>query len=59
MQCPEMIMTVLDSKQEKEKPILLQVKLEFPGSKSLSKVITICHLQTRIQIELMAYLKLE
>ena len=59
MQCQEMIMIVLDSKQEKEKPILLQVKLEFPGNKSLSKAITICRLQTRIQTELMAYLKLE
>ena len=59
MQCQKMIMTVLGSKQEKEKPILLLGKLEFPGNKSLSKVITICHLQTRIQIELMAYLKLE
>ena len=59
MQCQKMIMTVLGSKQEKEKPILLQGKLEFPSIKNLSKVITICHLQTRIQIELMAYLKLE
>ena len=59
MQCQKMIMTVLGIKQEKEKLILLQGKLEFPSIKNLSKVITICHLQTRIQIELMAYLKLE
>ena len=59
MQCQKMIMTVLGSKQEKEKHILLQGKLEFPSTKNLSKVITICLLQTRIQIELMVYLKLE